>query len=180
MGDPADSSTDIGPIANRPQFERILAYIEDAKEHGATCLHGGHAATRTECANGWFIEPTVFTNVTPDMRIAHEEVFGPVLAVMSFKDEEEAMAMANDTIYGLAAGLWTQDLRRAHLLSTRLQAGTVYVNTYRSVSVMSPVGGYKQSGYGRENGMDMIRDYMQVKSVWLNTDHVPDPFATST
>ena len=180
MGDPADSDTDIGPIANRPQFERILDHIEDAKKHGATCIQGGQAATRSECGDGWFVEPTVFTKVTPDMRIAREEVFGPVLAVMSFRDEEEAIAIANDTVYGLAAGVWTQDLRRAHVLSSRLQAGTVYVNTYRSVSVMSPVGGYKQSGYGRENGMDMIRDYMQVKSVWLNTDRVPDPFAART
>jgi aldehyde dehydrogenase (NAD+) len=111
------------------------------------------------------------------MRIAREEVFGPVLSAIKFKDEEEAVSIANDTPYGLAAGVWTQSIRRALLMSERLQAGTVWINTYRSVSYMSPFGGYKHSGLGRENGVDAIREYLQVKSVWIDTGTaVPNPF----
>ena len=115
------------------------------------------------------------------MTIAREEVFGPVLAVMTFDDEDEAVCLANDTIYGLAAGIWTRDLARAHRLARRIQSGTVYVNTYRAVSVVSPVGGYKMSGFGRENGIEAIREFMQTKSVWINmADGMANPLATES
>jgi aldehyde dehydrogenase (NAD+) len=114
------------------------------------------------------VEPTIFTGVEPQMRIAQEEVFGPVLSVIPFDDEEEAVEIANGTLYGLAAGAWTQSMRRAFLLSERLEAGTVWINTYRAVSYLSPFGGYKRSGIGRESGITAIREYLQTKSVWID------------
>ncbi len=169
MGDPADSETRIGPIANQMQFNAILGYLDIARAEWATAIAGGCRATREGCEQGWFIEPTVYTGITPDMRIAREEVFGPVTAIMTFDDELEAIALANNSDFGLAAGVWTENIRRAHRMANKLQCGTVYVNTYRAVSMMSPAGGYKMSGIGRENGQEMIRDFLQVKSVWINT-----------
>lgn len=167
MGDPFDPATQIGPIANRPQFEKILSYIEGAKGEGATCIIGGNPVDGPECGQGLFIEPTVFVDVTSSMKIAREEVFGPVLAVMTFDDEDEVVGLANDTVYGLAAGVWTQNLARAHRLAHRIQSGTIYVNMYRAVSFTSPVGGYKKSGFGRENGIEAMCEFMQTKSVWI-------------
>ena len=117
-----------------------------------------------ECGDGWFVEPTIFTGVKNSMRIAQEEVFGPVLSVIPFKDEEEAIEIGNDVVYGLAAGVWTQNIRRAMIMADRLEAGTVWVNTYRAVSYMSPFGGYKQSGIGRESGQEMIKDCLLYTS----------------
>ena len=177
MGDPMQRDTQIGPITNQPQLEKVLRYIDIAKGEGATPVLGGGRATRPECGNGWFVEPTIFAGVRNTMRIAQEEVFGPVLAVIPFEDEEEAIAIGNDVVYGLAAGVWTQNMRRALLMAERLQAGTVWINTYRAVSYLSPFGGYKRSGIGRESGQDMIREYLQVKSVWISTaTDVPNPF----
>ena len=177
MGDPLDASTQVGPVTTRPQYEKILDYIRIAKEEGAVCRLGGAAAEREECGSGWFVEPTVFTDVNPQMRIANEEVFGPVLSVIPFDDEEEAIRIANNTVYGLAAGVWTQSIRRALMMSERLEAGTVWVNTYRAVSYMSPFGGYKRSGIGRESGIDAIHDYLQTKSVWIDiAGNAPNPF----
>jgi acyl-CoA reductase-like NAD-dependent aldehyde dehydrogenase len=177
MGDPMSLDTQVGPVTNPPQFKKILDYIDVAKGEGAKPVLGGARASRPECGSGWFVEPTVFTDVKNSMRIAQEEVFGPVLAVIPFEDEEEAVAIGNDVVYGLAAGVWTQNMRRALTLSERLQAGTVWVNTYRAVSYLSPFGGYKRSGLGRESGQEMIKDYMQVKSVWISTaTEVPNPF----
>lgn len=177
MGNPMDPATQIGPIANPPQFEKIKSYLEIAKAEGARVVAGGHAATRPECGTGQFIEPTIFADVNNQMRIAREEVFGPVLAAIRFKDMEEAVAIANDTPYGLAAGVWTQDMRRALYMSERLQAGTVWVNTYRAISYTSPFGGYKRSGLGRENGMEAVEAYLQTKSVWISTaSEVANPF----
>jgi acyl-CoA reductase-like NAD-dependent aldehyde dehydrogenase len=177
MGNPMDINTQVGPVTNKPQFEKILKYIDIAKGEGAQPVLGGARATRPECGTGWFVEPTIFTGVNNAMRIAQEEVFGPVLAVIPFEDEDEAIAIGNDVAYGLAAGVWTQNMRRAFTLSERLQAGTVWVNTYRAVSYLSPFGGYKRSGLGRESGQEMIKEYLQTKSVWISTaTEVPNPF----
>jgi len=177
MGDPLDPGTQVGPVTTRPQYDKVLDYIRIAKEEGAVCRLGGGPASRPECGSGWFVEPTVFDNVNPQMRIANEEVFGPVLSVIPFDDEEEAVRIANSTVYGLAAGVWTKSIRRALLMSERLEAGTVWVNTYRAVSYMSPFGGYKRSGIGRESGLDAIREYLQTKSVWIDiAGNAPNPF----
>jgi acyl-CoA reductase-like NAD-dependent aldehyde dehydrogenase len=177
MGDPLDPSTQVGPITTRPQYEKVLDYIRIAQEEGAVCRLGGAAAQRPECGSGWFVEPTIFTGVRPEMRIAKEEVFGPVLSIIPFENEDEAVRIANDSIYGLAAGVWTTSIRRALSLPERLEAGTVWVNTYRAVSYMSPFGGYKRSGIGRESGLGAIREYLQTKSVWIDiAGNIPNPF----
>lgn len=177
MGDPSSEETQVGPVTTRPQYQKTLDYIDIARGEGATCLLGGGPASRPECGDGWFVEPTIFGDVTPDMRLAQEEVFGPILAIIPFDTEEEAIEIANGTIYGLAAGVWTQDMGRAIRLSRQLEAGTVWVNTYRAVSYLSPFGGYKRSGIGRESGLMAIREYVQEKSVWIDTGaEVPNPF----
>ncbi len=177
MGNPMHPDTQIGPVTNKPQFEKILKYIDIAKGEGARVVLGGGRGQRPECGSGWFVEPTIFEGVNNQMRIAQEEVFGPVLSVIPFKDEEEAIAIGNDVVYGLAAGVWTQSMRRALKMADRLQAGTVWINTYRAVSYLSPFGGYKRSGIGRESGQEMIKEYLQVKSVWISTaTSVPNPF----
>ena len=175
LGDPADSQTQIGPIATRPQFEKVLSYIEIAKAEGAVCALGGRS--RPELGAGLFVEPTIFTGVRNDMRIAQEEVFGPVLAVIPFDDEQDAIRIGNDVAYGLAAAVWTRDLRRAMLMTEKLKAGTVWVNNYRATSFTSPFGGFKESGIGRESGPDTIKEYLDTKCVWISSDlDVPNPF----
>ncbi|HAP25663.1 MAG TPA: carnitine dehydratase [Achromobacter sp.] len=169
LGDPMDPATQVGPVTTPPQYQKVLDYIRIARDEGATLLLGGKAAQRPECGKGWFVEPTIFGDVRNDMRIAQEEVFGPVLSIIRFKDEAEALRIANDVRFGLAAAVWTQDIARAIRMSERLKAGTVWVNTYRAVSFMAPFGGYKDSGLGRENGMDAVKEFLQVKSVWLNS-----------
>lgn len=178
MGDPSSFETQVGPVTNIPQYEKVLDYIDIAKGEGAEAVLGGAKAERPECGDGWFVEPTIFTGVNNEMRIAQEEVFGPVLSVIPFKDDEEAVAIGNDVIYGLAAGLWTQNMGRAITLASKLEAGTVWVNTYRAVSYLSPFGGYKKSGIGRESGQEMIKEYLQHKSVWIETSNAdaPNPF----
>jgi len=177
MGDPMQASTQVGPVTTRPQYEKILSYIDVAKGEGAQCVLGGAPASRAECGEGWFVEPTIFTGVNNQMRIAQEEVFGPVLSIIKFKDDDEAVELANDVLYGLAAGVWTQSINRALDISARIRAGTVWVNAYRVVSYMSPFGGYKRSGLGRENGQAMIYEYLQTKSVWINTNkEIANPF----
>jgi (Z)-2-((N-methylformamido)methylene)-5-hydroxybutyrolactone dehydrogenase len=177
MGNPMHADTQIGPVTNKPQLEKILKYIDIAKGEGARVVLGGARASRPECGNGWFVEPTIFDGVRNSMRIAQEEVFGPVLAVIPFKDDEDAIAIGNDVVFGLAAGVWTQNIRRALTMAEKLQAGTVWINTYRAVSYLSPFGGYKRSGLGRESGQEMIKEYLQVKSVWISTaTDVPNPF----
>jgi aldehyde dehydrogenase (NAD+) len=177
MGDPLRASTQVGPVTTKPQYDKVLDYIRIAKEEGAICRLGGGPAERPQCGAGWFVEPTIFSGVTPEMRIAKEEVFGPVLSVIPFDTEEEAIEIANNTLYGLAAGVWTTSMKRAFTMSERLEAGTVWVNTYRAISFLSPFGGYKRSGIGRENGMEAIHEYLQTKSVWIDTaGNVPNPF----
>ena len=169
IGDPSKLETQVGPIATPGQFQKILQYIEIAKAGGATCVLGGHALTGPGFGQGQFVAPTIFTGVTNDMRIAREEVFGPVLAVIPFDDEADALRIANDSLFGLAAGVWTQNLHRAFLMADRLKAGTVWVNNYRATSFTTPFGGYKRSGIGREGGVDAIKEYLQTKSVWITT-----------
>jgi aldehyde dehydrogenase (NAD+) len=175
LGDPGLAETQIGPIATRPQFEKILSYIDIAKAEGATCVLGGKA--RPDLGAGQFIEPTIFTNVDNKMRIAQEEVFGPVLSVIKFKDEDDAVRIGNDVLYGLAAGVWTGSLARAMKMADKLRAGTVWVNNYRATSFTSPFGGFKRSGVGRESGSDAMKEFLEVKCVWISTDlDVPNPF----
>jgi len=177
LGDPMQSTTQLGPVTNQPQLNKILSYIEIAKNEGAQLAVGGKRPPQTALQDGWFVEPTIFTGVANEMRIAQEEVFGPVLSVIPFDDDDEAVATANDSKYGLAAGLWTSDIRRALKIPSLLEVGTVWVNTYRAMSYMAPFGGYKQSGLGKESGQEMIKDYLQKKTVWLSTqEEVPNPF----
>jgi aldehyde dehydrogenase (NAD+) len=177
IGDPSSRETQVGPIATREQYDKVLRYIEAAKRDGASCELGGGPSTRPECGNGWFVEPTIFSNVTPSMPLAREEVFGPVLAVLAFEDDEEAIQIANGLPYGLAAGVWTENMPRAFTMASRLEAGTVWVNTYRAVSYTTPFGGYKRSGLGRESGAEAIKEYLQTKSVWIDTgNEIADPF----
>lgn len=178
MGDPMSYETHIGPVATPPQYQKILDYIDIAKTEGANLLHGGSPATGAELSGEQFIQPTIFGEVTNNMRIAQEEVFGPVLSILGFDDEEEAVQIGNDIVYGLAAGVWTQNIGRAVRMSQALRAGTVWVNTYRAVSYMMPFGGRKRSGVGRENGIDAIYEFLESKSVWINTsDEFPEnPF----
>ncbi|HUO20954.1 MAG TPA: aldehyde dehydrogenase [Caulobacteraceae bacterium] len=175
LGDPTLPDTQIGPIATRPQFDKIMGYIETAKAEGAVVALGGKA--RPDLGAGQFVEPTIFTGVNNAMRIAQEEVFGPVLSVIPFKDEADAVRIANDIKFGLASGVWTKSLHRTMYMTEKLKAGTVWVNNYRATSFTSPFGGYKQSGVGRESGVDAIREYLETKTVWISTDlDVPNPF----
>lgn len=177
LGDPMLSTTQVGPITTLPQRDKVLQYIDVAREGGAECLLGGKRPEAEALANGWFVEPTIFADVHNQMRIAREEVFGPILSIIPFDDDDEALSIANDTPYGLAAGVWTADIRRAFRFTDQIRAGTVWVNTYRAVSFMAPFGGYKQSGIGRENGQVAIDDYLQTKSVWVNlAEEVLNPF----
>jgi aldehyde dehydrogenase (NAD+) len=179
MGDPLDTATQVGPITTRPQYRKVLDYIGIAQGEGARCVLGGGPAARPECGDGWFIEPTVFADVAPDMRIAQEEVFGPVLAMIPFDDDEDAIRIANGSVYGLAAGVWTRDIGRCLKMASRLEAGTIWINTYRVSSYLSPFGGYKRSGFGRESGLFAVREYLQEKSVWIDTSgETPNPFVT--
>ncbi len=177
LGDPLDPSTHVGPVSTPPQLEKVLQYIDIARREGARCVLGGGRSTRPGCEKGLFVEPTIFTGVNNRMRIAQEEVFGPLLVVIPFDTEDEAVALANDTQYGLAAGVWTRDMERALTLPKRIQAGTVWVNAYRVVSYMAPFGGFKSSGIGRENGQRAIYEYLEAKSVYINPKpRIANPF----
>jgi aldehyde dehydrogenase (NAD+) len=166
-GDPLDPKTRLGAIASKGQLERVLRYVDIAQQEGATLVAGG-ARTDIGTGRGYFMQPTVFAGVTPDMTIAREEVFGPVLATIEFGDVDEAIARANDSMYGLAAAVWTRDIKKAHHVARRLQAGTVWINTYNVYDTAVPFGGYKQSGFGREMGMHALEHYTQTKSVFVD------------
>ncbi|MBI2220917.1 MAG: betaine-aldehyde dehydrogenase [Acidobacteria bacterium] len=166
-GDPLDPKTKLGAIASKTQMERVLGYIETAKREGATLVAGGGRAD-IGTGKGYFLQPTVFDGVTPEMTIAREEIFGPVLATIEFADLDEAIAKANDTQYGLAAAVWTRDIKKAHHVAGKLKAGTVWVNTYNVYDTAAPFGGYKQSGFGREMSVHALEHYTQVKSVWVD------------
>ncbi len=164
LGDPMDKGTRMGPQVSEEQMQTILGYVESGKEDGADLVAGG----RRHGDRGFFVEPTIFSGVRPDMKIAQEEIFGPVLAAIEFDDFDDCIAKANDTIYGLASGIWTQDIKRAHRFARDVRAGTVWINTYGLFDPAAPFGGYKQSGFGRELGMHALESYTEVKSVWVD------------
>jgi aldehyde dehydrogenase (NAD+) len=166
-GDPLDPKTRLGAISSKSQLERVLNYVEIAKSEGASLVAGG-SRTDIGTGKGFFMQPTVFADVTPAMTIAREEIFGPVLAAIEFADVDEAIARANDSIYGLAAGVWTRDIKKAHYVASKLKAGTVWVNTYNVYDTAAPFGGYKQSGFGREMSRYALDYYTQVKTVWVD------------
>ena len=171
----------MGTAANEPQFKRILGMINEARSEGATLATGGNAAKGEGLERGFFIEPTIFTDVHNGMNIAREEVFGPVLSIIPFDTEEEAVAIANDTKYGLASGVWTQDLSRAMRMIRAIDAGTVWVNTYRVVSAMAPFGGFKESGFGKERGVAALDEFLHTKNVMIDfSEEERDPFAIKT
>jgi aldehyde dehydrogenase (NAD+) len=166
-GDPMDPKTRFGALSSKKQLDTVLGYIDSGKREGATLVAGG-ARTDIGTGKGYFVQPTIFTDVRPDMTIAREEIFGPVLASIEFSDVDEAIARANDSGYGLAAGVWTRDIKKAHYVARKLQAGTVWINTYNVYDTAAPFGGYKQSGFGREMSAHALEHYTQVKSVWVD------------
>lgn len=163
VGDPLDPRTDQGPQVSESQFDRILGYIEAGKREGATLACGGERVGD----RGYFIQPTVFSDVRDEMKIAREEIFGPVMSIIPFKDMDEVIARANRTTYGLAAGVWTRDIKKAHAVANSMRAGTVWVNCYHVLDTRAPFGGYKQSGMGRELGEYGLQQYTEVKTVTL-------------
>lgn len=178
VGNPLDPATHMGPQAHQQQLDKTLSYVAIGQDEGAELVTGGTRIDREGLAGGYFVEPTVFAGVGADMRIAQEEIFGPVAAIIPFDGEDEAVAIANGTPYGLAAGLWTGDVGRAHRVAARIEAGMVWVNTYRYIRWSTPYGGVKTSGWGRENGIDALDDYLETKTTVISTTGVfADPFA---
>ena len=177
LGDPLSPQTEMGPLTSKVHLDRVLAYCEVAKEQGGEILCGGKAPEDPTLAKGYFIEPTVVRAKVTD-RVSCEEVFGPFVTVTTFKDDEEALAQANNTAYGLGSGLWTNNLTRAHRFADGIHAGMVWINSYKRVHPASPFGGFGESGYGREMGFEAMREYTQPKSVWVNVDAQIPPFYT--
>ena len=167
LGQGIDPAAELGPVVSLEQLERVTGYIEIGKREGATLTTGGERATG-DLTQGYFVQPTVFDQVRDDMTIAREEIFGPVVVAMPFEDIEEVAARANQSIYGLAAGVWTSDIKKAHKMVSLLKAGVIWVNTYNQFDAAAPFGGYKQSGYGREMGHAVLDAYTQVKTAWIN------------
>jgi acyl-CoA reductase-like NAD-dependent aldehyde dehydrogenase len=161
---------DVGPIISQDQFERVLHYLEVGKAEGAEVITGGEAATEGALRQGFFVQPTLFANVAPGMRIAQEEIFGPVLSILPFRDTEEALAIANDVSYGLVAAIWTRDIGTAHRLASQIKAGQIFINNYFGGGVGTPFGGYKKSGFGREKGIEGVLSYTQIKNVCVTLD----------
>jgi acyl-CoA reductase-like NAD-dependent aldehyde dehydrogenase len=167
QGSGLDPGARIGPLVSQEQLERVTGYLDIGRREGATAVIGGERNTAPGLERGYFVKPTIFTGVRNDMRIAREEIFGPVVSVIPFEDERDAVLQGNDTLYGLAAGVWTRDVGKAHRVARAIRAGTVWVNCYNVFDVAAPFGGYKESGYGRELGRYALDLYTQVKSVWV-------------
>jgi aldehyde dehydrogenase (NAD+) len=181
IGDPLDDATEIGPVSTAPHIEKIAAMVREAEAGGADVAVGGHRAHVAALPDGFFFQPTIIRDVSAGERIAGEEVFGPVLATRRFKDEEEAVRLANSTDHGLSAGLWTRDVGRVHRVASRLEAGTVWVNTYRAMAPNAPFGGHKDSGLGSAVGIDATREFLRTKMVWCELgDQHGDSFAVKT
>lgn len=170
LGNPMDAATEMGPLTSALHRDRVLGYVNVAREQGGDVIAGGKAPVATGLSKGCYVEPTIVRARSPQDRVAQEEVFGPFVTVLTFKDDDEALRIANGTDYGLGSGLWTRDLQRAHKVARELHAGMVWINSYKRVNPGSPFGGVGQSGYGREMGFDAMREYTQVKSVWVNVD----------
>jgi aldehyde dehydrogenase (NAD+) len=168
VGNSLDPATMIGPIVSQRQIDRVSGYIESGKSLGAEVVTGGERITEGDLADGFFLPPTVFAGVTDDMPIAKEEIFGPVVSVLPFDDLDEVVRRANATSYGLASGVWTTDIRKATQVAHRLEAGIVWINTYNKFDANVPYGGHKMSGWGSENGHNVIDEYLKVKTVWSN------------
>jgi betaine-aldehyde dehydrogenase len=176
IGDPLDPEVQMGPLVNKAQHDKVMEYIEIGQRDGATLACGGKTPALQGFENGFFVEPTVFTGVTDTMRIAREEIFGPVMSVLTFETEDEVVERANATAFGLAAGVFTRDLARGHRVIGELQAGTCWINAYNLTPVEVPFGGYKQSGIGRENSLAALEHYSQVKTVYVETGDVASPY----
>lgn len=181
LGNPLDPATEMGSAANEPQLNKIMGFVDAAKKEGARLVTGGERVTEGALAKGLFIKPTIFADVRNDMMIAQEEVFGPVLSIIPFETEEEAVAIGNATRYGLASGIWTRDLNRMHRVSRALNVGMVWVNTYRAVAAQTPFGGVKDSGFGRERGEAGLHEFLTTKNVMIDfSEGARDPFAVRT
>ncbi len=176
VGNPLDPNTQMGAQVDQGQLRKILSYVELAKEEGATIACGGEAYTEGDCAKGCFMKPTLIVNATNDMRVAQEEIFGPVAVVIKFKTEEEVIAMANDSVYGLGGAVWTRDINRAIRVARGVETGRMWVNTYNQIPVGAPFGGYKQSGIGRETHKVILEHYTQQKNIMINLNETPSGF----
>ncbi len=169
VGNGLDPETQIGPLVSEQQLERVTGYFDIGRKEGASALAGGERLTEGGLGKGYFVPPTVFANVNDDMRIAQEEIFGPVISAISFKDPDELVKRANATNFGLGSGVWTRDVSKAHKFAKAIRAGSVWVNCYQAMDPAVPFGGYKMSGYGRESGIQHVEEYLNVKAVWIKT-----------
>jgi aldehyde dehydrogenase (NAD+) len=169
VGNGLDPETQIGPLVSEQQLERVTGYLNLGRQEGARAVAGGERLTDGPLAQGYFVLPTVFAEVRDDMRIAKEEIFGPVLSAIRFRDVDDLITRANATMFGLGSGVWTRDVSKAHRVAKAIRAGSVWVNCYQAMDPAVPFGGYKMSGYGRESGLQHVEEYLNVKAVWIKT-----------